>query len=134
MNLSYCCPAQLHTRITNRDQSCTWRRTGVQEFLYILNQVIWQEVYVEQDVNAKFSTFMDVFLHCCNNAFPIKTEHMRDTIKNKWITPGIKISSKRMQLPDNQRKTTVMENKFLEYIDQYKKIQKGNTGSKEKRK
>jgi len=44
-----------------------------QEFLYLLNQVTWQEVYEESDVNAKFSTFMDVFLHCYNNAFPNRT-------------------------------------------------------------
>jgi hypothetical protein len=34
---------------------------NVQEFLYLLNQVTWQEVYIESDVNAKFNTFMDVF-------------------------------------------------------------------------
>jgi hypothetical protein len=57
-----------------------------------INQVIWQEVYTESDVNAKFSTFMDVFLYCHSNAFPIKKVY--DTIKNNWITQGIKISSK----------------------------------------
>jgi hypothetical protein len=87
---------------------------NVQEFLHLLNQVTWQEVYVESDVNAKFSTFMD--------SFPIKTVHMRDTIKNNWITQGIKIPSKRMQLLDSQRKTTVMKKKDLEYIEQYRKI------------
>jgi len=65
---------------------------------------------------------MDVFLYCYNNAFPIKTVHMRDTINNKWITQGIKISSKRMRLLDNQRKTTVMEKKDLKYIEQNRKI------------
>ena len=88
----------------------------------LLNQVTWQEVYIEPDINAKFSTYMDVLLHCHNNAFPIKTVHMRVTIKNKWITQGIKISSKRTRIPDNQRKTTVMEKKDLEYIEQYRKI------------
>jgi len=47
---------------------------------------------------------------------------MRDTIKNKWITQGIKISSKRMRFLDIQRKTTVMKKKDLEYIEQYRKI------------
>jgi hypothetical protein len=64
---------------------------------------------------------MDVFLHY-NNAFPIKTVYMRDTIKNKWITQGIKISTKIMRLLDNQRKTTVIEEKDFEYIEQYRKI------------
>jgi len=65
---------------------------------------------------------MGVFLHCYNHAFPIKTVHMRDTIKNKWITQGVKISSKIMRLLDNQRKMTVMEKKGFEYIEQYRKI------------
>jgi len=47
---------------------------------------------------------------------------MRDIIKNKWITQGIKISSKRMRLLDNQRKTTVTKKEDLEYIEQYRKI------------
>jgi hypothetical protein len=65
---------------------------------------------------------MDVFLHCYNNAFPITTVYVRDTIKNNWITQGIKISSKKMWLLDNQRKTTVMKKKDLEYIEHYGKI------------
>jgi hypothetical protein len=65
---------------------------------------------------------MDVFLHCCNNAFPIKTVYVRDTIKNNWITQGIKISSKKMRLLNNQRKTTVIKKKDLEYIEHYRKI------------
>ena len=86
---------------------------NVQEFLHLVNQVTWQEVYVESDGNAKFSTFVDVFLPCYTNVFPVKSVHMRDTIKIKWITQGIKYSSKRMRLHDNQRKKTVMENKRI---------------------
>jgi hypothetical protein len=95
---------------------------NVQEFIYLLNQVTWQEVYVETDVNAKFNTFMDVFLYCYNNNFPIKTVRVGDTIKNNWITQGIKISSKKMRLIDKQRKTIDMKKKDLEYIGQYRKI------------
>jgi ribosomal protein S16 len=47
---------------------------------------------------------------------------MRDTIKNNWITQGIKISSKNMRLLDKQRKMTVTKMKDLEYIGQYNKI------------
>jgi hypothetical protein len=79
-------------------------------------------VYEESDVNAKFNTFMDIFLHCYNTAFPIKTISMRDKIKNKWITQGIKVSSKKMRLLDNQKKLTVMNQKDLKYIEQYRKI------------
>jgi len=82
------------SNIPYRIKKRQFSEVNFQEFLHFLNQVTWQEVYIESDVNAKFSTFIDVFLHWYNNAFPIKTIHMRDTIKNKWITQGIKISSK----------------------------------------
>jgi hypothetical protein len=64
---------------------------------------------------------MDIFLNCYNIAFPIKTVCMRDTIKNNWITQGIKISSKRMRLLDTQKKMTVMKQKDLKYIEYYRK-------------
>jgi len=110
------------SNIPHRIRKRQFSEANVQELLYLLNQVTWQEVYEESDINAKFSTFMDVFLHCYNNAFPIKTVFVSDTIKNNWITQGIKISSKKMQLLDNQRKTTVMKKKDLEYIEHYRKI------------
>ena len=65
---------------------------------------------------------MDIFFHCYNSAFPMKTVHVRDTIKTNWITQGIKISSKKIWLLDKQRKTTLMKKKDLEYIEHYRKI------------
>jgi ribosomal protein S16 len=50
---------------------------------------------------------------------------VRDTITNKWITQGIKISNKNMQLLDNQKKMTVMKRDDLEYIEHYKKYTGG---------
>ena len=115
-------PLSDFSKIPHRTNKRQFSEANVQEFLYLLNQVAWQEIYVESDVNAKFSTFMDLFLHCHNNALPIKTVYVRDTIKNNWITQGIKISSKKMRLLDNQRKTTVMKKKDVEYTEQYRKI------------
>jgi len=109
-------PLSDFSKIPHRIKKRQFSEANVQEFIYLLTQVICQEIYVESDVSAKFSTFMDVFLHCYNNAFPIKTVYVRDTIKNNWITQGIKISSKKMWLLDNQRKTTVTKKKDLEYI------------------
>jgi len=65
---------------------------------------------------------MDVFIHFYNNVFPIKTVYVRDTIKNKWFTHGIKNSSKTMLLLDNRKKTTNMKKKDLEYIEHYRTI------------
>jgi hypothetical protein len=101
-----------------------FNEANTQEFLHLLNQVTWQEVYGESETNAKFSAFMDVLLHCYNTAFPIKTVLMRNSIKNNWITQGIKTSSKRMRLLDKQRKTKIIKKEDLEYIEQYRKIYK----------
>jgi len=102
------------SHIPYRIKKRKFSEANVQELIHLLNQVTWQEVYVESDVNAKFSTFMD--------ALPIKTVHMRDTIKNNWITQGIKIPSKMMQLLGNQGKTIVMKKKDLEYTGKCRKI------------
>lgn len=82
--------------IPYRIKKRNFNETNTQEFLYLLQQVTWQEVYVESETNAKFSAFMDIFLHCYRIAFPIITLHIRNTAKNNWITQGIKTSSKRM--------------------------------------
>ena len=92
------------------------------QFFHSLNQVTCQEVYEETGVNIKFSISMDLILHCYNNAFPIKTVCVRNKFKNKWITQGIKVYSKKMQLLDNQRKKTVMEKEDLDYIEHYRKV------------
>ena len=83
------------SNIRHRIKKRQFSEANVQEFLYLLKKVTWQEVYEESEVNVKFSTFMDVILHCCNNVFPIGTVYVIDTIKNKWITQGTKISSKK---------------------------------------
>ena len=101
-----------------------FNEVNTQEFLHLLKQVTWQEVFSELDINAKFSAFMDVFMYCYNVAFPIKTVHMRNRIKSNWITHGIETSSKRMRLLEKQRKIIKINKKDLEYIDQYRKIYK----------
>jgi len=60
-----------------------FNEANTQKFHFLLNQVTWQEVYGESEINAKFGAFMDVFLHCYNIAFPIKTVRMRNTIKKQ---------------------------------------------------
>ena len=97
---------------------------NTQEFLHLLKQVTWKEVLSELDTNVKLSAFMDIFLYCYNVAFPTKTMIMRNGTKSKWITQGIKTSSKRMRLLEKQRKITKPNKKDLEYINQYRKIYK----------
>ena len=75
---------------------------------------------------------MEKFLYCYNTAFPMKTVRARDKIKAKWITQGIKNSSKKMRLLDKLKRTTAMKQTDVTYIEHYKKnVQEGNTRSKE---
>jgi len=97
---------------------------NTQEFLHLLKQLTWREVYSETGTNAKVKAFMDVFLYCYNCAFPIETVNMRSRIKTNWVTQGIKTSSERMRLLDKQRKSTKIKKKDLEYTNQYRKIYK----------
>jgi len=87
-------PVSEFSNIPYRIKKRQFSEANLQEFLYLLNQVTWQEVNVKSDINAKFSTFMDVFLHCYNNAFPIKTVHMRDTIKTNGLLKESKFPAK----------------------------------------
>ena len=41
---------------------------------------------------------MDIFCYYFNIAFPYKLKNLKKTYNSKWITKGIKISSKRMHL------------------------------------
>jgi hypothetical protein len=79
----------------HRIKKIQFSAANVQEFLPLLNQVTWQEVYVESDVNAKFNTLMAVFLYCYNNAFPVKTVHVRDKIKIIRLLKESKFPAKR---------------------------------------
>jgi len=58
------------------------REDNVWEFFYLLNQITWQEVHIESDVNEKCNSFLDIFLHT--------TVHLRESVRKNWINPGIK--------------------------------------------
>ena len=118
--------------ITYRINKRQYSEANVQEFIQLLDQVTWQEVYDELNVNTKFNKFMEIFLYYYNTAFPIKTIRTRDKQKASWITKGIKNSSKKMRLLNKQKRTTVMKQADVKYIEHYKKIyRKNNTRSKE---
>jgi hypothetical protein len=52
-----------------------FRDDNIQEFFCLLNQVIWQQVNAESDVNAKFRVFIDVFQYYYFIACAIKTDN-----------------------------------------------------------
>jgi len=67
--------------------------SSVEEFKCLLSKESWQEVFKTLEVNATVQVFMNTFCYF-NAAFPYKSVCVSMSYGNKWITPGIKISSK----------------------------------------
>jgi len=71
-------------------------KKSIGEFKYLLNKESWKEVFQTSEVNSALQVFMDIFGYYYNIAFPYKLINLSNTYNSKWITRGIKISSKRM--------------------------------------
>jgi hypothetical protein len=69
---------------------------SIEEFRYLLLKESWQVVPLNSEVNSKFNAFMDTIVYYFNIAFPLKSYYVREPNRNRWITQGLKISSKRM--------------------------------------
>jgi hypothetical protein len=97
---------------------------NIQEFLYLLRQESWQEVYREVDVNQKYNKFLDNFLYYYDIAFPLMltSKAKKKKIKEHRITEGIKNSSRRMRLLEKYRKEINLEQEELQYINTYRNI------------
>jgi hypothetical protein len=65
---------------------------NIQEFLYLLQQEPWQEVYREVDVNEKYNKFLGNFLYYYNIAFPLMlTSKAKKELRNIRLFKGSKI-------------------------------------------
>jgi len=62
--------------------------------MYFLREEPQDEVFLSNDVNISFKAFMNTFLYYFNTAFPIKTSHVNNNNKNKWLTIGLLVSKK----------------------------------------
>jgi hypothetical protein len=82
---------------------------SIEEFKCLLNnKESWQEVFQTSEVNSALQVFMDHLGYYFNMAFPYKLINCSKTCNSKWITKGIKISSKRMRFLNSvQRKFTL---------------------------
>ena len=47
--------------------------TAIEEFIYFLQQRLWNEILSMEGVNLAFNAFMTIFMHHFNAMFPIKT-------------------------------------------------------------
>ena len=92
------------------------------EFINKLSNESWDNVFNTEDINEMFNSFLNDYLMIFNSCFPPQTKAVKNnTIKNRWITKGIKISC------DNKRKLYLSyrqnpNEKAIRHYRQYSKI------------
>jgi hypothetical protein len=121
----------------NRRNKIVMRRqftnNSVEEFKNLLSKQSWNEVFNHSDVNSSLKASMDTFLHCFNTAFPCKRVKSRDTVNKRWLSKGLIVSSKRINVLNSLKRKFTLTREALDYIKKSKTIQKSIKGSKKKR-
>jgi hypothetical protein len=67
---------------------------------------------------------MDIFLHCFNTAFPYKRVKSKDTINKRWLSKGLIVLSKRMEVLNSLKRKFTLMREALDYIKKYQRIYK----------
>ena len=63
-----------------------------------MGDVIWDDIKIFESVNHSYNRFLQIFLSLYNKCFPkIKIKLKPQKHFRRWITPGIRTSSKRRQ-------------------------------------
>jgi hypothetical protein len=65
---------------------------------------------------------LDIFLYCFDIAFPYKRVKLRERINKRWLSKGLIVSSKRMQILNNLKRTFTLTREALIYIEKYQRI------------
>jgi hypothetical protein len=55
-------------------------------------------------------------LYCFDIAFPYKRVKLREIINKRWLLKGLIVSSKRMQILNNLKRTFILTREALIYI------------------
>jgi hypothetical protein len=106
---------------------------GIEDFNNLLSQESWDEVVNLSDVNASLKAFVDIFLYFFNITFPYKGVKLREKKNKRWLSKGLIISSHRMKILNNLKRTYTLKRVDLAYINKYQRIYKKNIkGSKKK--
>jgi len=85
----------------------------------LLNKESWQELFQTSEVNSALHVFMDIFGYYFTIAFPYKLIILSKTCNSKWITKGIKISSKRMCVLNSVKRKFSLSREAQAYIKKY---------------
>jgi len=98
---------------------------NLQTFKTAINNTDWSQLYSYNDVNSAYQYFEDIITKCYNDSFPLIRISRRRAKDKKWITAGLKASSKRKNLLYRrwlQTKSPSDEAKYKKYRKVYKKL------------
>lgn len=76
--------------ITKRDYS----KSNIEKFLHCINALSFDDVYSEHNVDIAYSVFLELYKLFYDLCFPTIKVKIKNHNKHKWITKGIKVSSK----------------------------------------
>jgi hypothetical protein len=92
---------------------------SIEELKYNLNKELWEEVFVEPDVNGKFNVFIDIFCYYFDMCFPLKLANQSSLQRKSWITQGIMKSSRRLCWLNGLQRKMALTGEEQVYIHNY---------------
>ena len=100
-----------------------YKEENVHYLNYLLQRETWETVFEQTTVNTAFLEFMDTFKYYYEVAMP-KVKIQSKQQRNKWITSGIRESSKRLRFLSKIMKSRDVDKKFQDYYHLYKSTYK----------
>ena len=107
-------PVKTSSNMLHRNKERNFREDKACEFLYLINQVTWQKVSVESDVNAKFDVFSGCLFYHYDTTFSAKTVYLRESGKFGSLSE-LKTPVKRSLFLNNNKKNGPANTRFRIY-------------------
>ena len=105
---------KLPNSIFLRKRSCT--ENNNQEFIYLLKDELWEEVFALEDFNTSFYAFFEKICSYFNIAFSDKTLHIKNKKQSKWIAKGLNVSRNRLRFLNTINRVIPLSKGSLKYI------------------
>lgn len=105
----------------------TFKDYQINNFIMMLSNITWDEVYTCNEANNMFNNFLDIFLKCFESCFPLKYKNVTELNNQKkkhWISTGIRNSSRKLKEIHSLVKQHKTNDKLLSYYKRYKLIYK----------
>jgi hypothetical protein len=97
-------------------------KRNIADFKDQLKIDLWEEVYLQSDVNRYYNVFLIKFCKFFLYFFPLKKAFSKKGKKSRWITQGIKVSRQRLQLLRLLKRKMSLSVHILKYVKTYQRI------------